>query len=80
MNSLIGPGASQTTRSTQQITSLRKPFARSQTALLEAVECLPDAWQPTVLADGLDSNALIVGLQALACAAAIGEEQSLDVE
>ena len=55
-------------------------FARSQTALLEAVECLPDAWQPTVLADGLDSNALIVGLQALTCAAAIGEEQSLDVD
>ena len=55
-------------------------FAGAQSALLEAVECLPANWQVAAMAGGLDSTALTVGLQALACAAALGDDQSLDVD
>ena len=57
-----------------------RALARAKTSLLEATECLPDTWRRVVMANGLDSSALIMGLQALACAAALGDEQSLNVD
>ena len=53
-------------------------FTKAKASLLAAVEGLPETWRRVVMKDRLDASALIVGLQALTCSAALGGKWSLE--